>query len=163
MLYVGRFFCEMVYLWNNFLICVLVLFGLFVVWYIGVVVGLSCCLGMINFVIMTIKERLELLIDPLVMSGGFIMSDAPVFVREFYAWQVVSCGFSIVVFIGLSVLAFWIAYKYRGMDDESEMAAVTFGLIFGLSFLVMTSVRLHDFIFMVFAPNVYILDYVGGM
>jgi len=107
-------------------------------------------------------------------TGDFVIEQTPLLLQEFYAWHIWSNVFWIVfafmVFlIGRYVPYFWLSKDYkdgyydityfsRYGDDGASFAYALF-IVTSISSLIVILISIHDLIYILVAPKLYLIDY----
>jgi hypothetical protein len=127
---------------------------------------------------MSIEEQLKPIIEKAIAAaeatGEFVVEQAPILLQEFYAWHAVESIFWAIFGLCLTIIPTLIMRKIADKEEEDRWSINYFGkridneLAIGLyfasalSFLLgipMLVVNLLDFIKILVAPRLYIIEY----
>jgi hypothetical protein len=105
-------------------------------------------------------------------TGDFVIEQAPMLLKEFYAWHIWSSVFFIFIGIGFMFFGFRLPYlwlsKEKGRYDsryfkrfgEEEVflawSSFTIGMAIGVSMVI---INLYDLVYILVAPKLYLIDY----
>lgn len=112
-------------------------------------------------------------------TGNFLIEQAPDVLKEFYAWHTAEAIFTILIGILIFVLGrniprLWMVkgkpadrwetqfFNLKGREEEGVAAWIIFASL-AIASLVTTLIGLHDLIYILVSPKLYLIDYLMSL
>jgi H+/Cl- antiporter ClcA len=119
-----------------------------------------------------IEDKLLPIVDKAIKAaestGEFVIEQAPIILKEFYAWHTASIAFFVILGLLLTIFGGYIIKRFKkkeskgSIGDDDVIGAIFLGLLPFIGGIITLLNNLYDLLFILIAPRLYLIEFFAG-